>query len=529
MKKFQINGVKQILFTLFAMLVSLPAFSQDIEVANSDGITIYYNWENNNTELSVTSHPSDSYLGKVVIPETVTYDGKSYPVTSIGEGAFEGCEELTSVVIPNGVIRIGEGAFEDCTGLTSIKIPNSVTSIGDEAFYGCKGLTAITIPNSVTSIGKFAFGFCSELKYIAIKEGVKNIDDDAFTGCEKVSDVVCYSKNAEGNNSWVQYYHFMLHVPIEALEAYESTEPWCNSFQMILGEDLRDDNCNTFRYRFNIDDKTASIEKFVPLSSDVQIPTRVAYKGVEYSVTSIREGAFGDCTGLTSVTIPEGIQSIGYEAFFNCSGLTSVKVPNSVTQVGHAAFWYCGLQDPVYNDKYFFFLDGSYQGECVIPAGIEVIAPEAFSNCQSLTSVSIPSSVTTIGVRAFFNCSGLTSIVIPNNVTNIGEGAFWFCTGLTSVTSLNTTPPILESMTFSEMTTKNATLYVPTGCKAIYSSSPYWKDFAKIEEIDVTNIGNIIPEEEHSSSMYQLNGIKANDGNLGRGIYIQNGKKVLVK
>ena len=95
--------------------------------------------------------------------------------------------------------------------------------------------------------------------------------------------------------------------------------------------------------------------------------------------------------------------------------------------------------------------------------------------------------------------------------------------------SLNPTPPILESMTFSGRTTKNATLYVPTGCKAIYSSSPYWKDFAKIEEIDVTNIGNIISEEEHSSSMYLLNGIKANDGNLGRGIYIQNGKKMLVK
>ena len=129
----------------------------------------------------------------------------------------------------------------------------------------------------------------------------------------------------------------------------------------------------------------------------------------------------------------------------------------------------------------------------------------------------------------YYKCTGLTSICIPNNVTTIRDEAFNYCRGLTSVISLNPTPPILESMTFSGRTTKNATLYVPTGCKAIYSSSPYWKDFAKIEEIDVTNIGNIIPEEEHSSSMYQLNGIKANDGNLGRGIYIQNGKKVLVK
>ena len=125
---------KQLL--LFVMMV-LPfmASAYDIEVKNSDGVTIYYYYINNGTELQVTFRGSsdDSYSGKyhgnVVIPEEVTFMNRTRKVTSIGWGAFE-----------------------RCSGLTSITIPNSVTSIGSFAFYGCSGLTSVTIPNSVTSI-----------------------------------------------------------------------------------------------------------------------------------------------------------------------------------------------------------------------------------------------------------------------------------------------------------------------------------------------------------------------------------------
>ena len=131
------------LVVLLISLFSVKASAHDIEVKNSDGVTIYYNYINNNSELAVSyrgnSYDSYSYeySGNVVIPESVTYNGKTYSVTSIGGSAFE-----------------------KCSGLTSITIPNSVTSIGQWAFYGCSGLTSVTIPNSVTSIGVGAFQIC---------------------------------------------------------------------------------------------------------------------------------------------------------------------------------------------------------------------------------------------------------------------------------------------------------------------------------------------------------------------------------
>ena len=95
------------------------------------------------------------HSGNLTIPAQVTHNGLSYTVTTIGENAFSGCNELTSVTIPNSVTTIGKKAFVG-TGLTSMTIPNPVTSIGDSAFEGCRGLTSVTIPNSVTTIGEKA-------------------------------------------------------------------------------------------------------------------------------------------------------------------------------------------------------------------------------------------------------------------------------------------------------------------------------------------------------------------------------------
>ena len=160
-----------LLFTLLMCTVATKAATPDsISVVNADGVKIFYNFINDRTELEVTTMPSiEKYTGDIVIPETVTYGGKTYKVTRIGDKAFQS-DDPTSVTIPNSVTSIGEEAFYNCWKMTSITIGNSVETIAENAFYGCRVLTSVTIPQSMTSIGKSAFAGCTALTSLVIED-----------------------------------------------------------------------------------------------------------------------------------------------------------------------------------------------------------------------------------------------------------------------------------------------------------------------------------------------------------------------
>ena len=206
-------------------------------------------------------------------------------------------------------------------------------------------------------------------------------------------------------------------------------------------------------YDFDSSSKTASVtfrgSYYSSYSNEytnsVVIPASVVYNFMIYSVTSIGEYAFYNCSGLTSVAIPNSVTSIGDRAFWGCSGLTSVTIPNSVTSIGDFAFYYC----------------------------------------SGLTSVTIPNSVTSIGEWAFYYCSGLTSVTIPNSVTSIGDRAFLGCSGLTSITCEAITPPTLGDIVFSSVN-KSIPLYVPAESVALYKAANQWKDFTNILPIEET-------------------------------------------
>lgn len=135
------------------------------------------------------------------------------------------------------------------------------------------------------------------------------------------------------------------------------------------------------------------------------------------NITSIGNGTFSGCSGLTSVVIGSGVTTIGSDAFKNCSGLTSVVIPDGVTTIGNGAFYGC-----------------SNLASIVIPNSVTTIGDYAFSDCLELTSLTIPEGVITIGEYALYNCRKITSIIIPDSVTTIGYGAFYYCSAITSVT-----------------------------------------------------------------------------------------------
>ena len=232
---------------------------------------------------------SDKNIKTVIISDGVTY---------IGQGAFRGCSNLTSVTIGKDVEMFDNFVFDYCDNLTTVTINsnyvmssnytlnaefgvqvkkyiigNGVTNIGNYAFENCSNLISVTIPNSVTSIGEYAFENCSSLPSVVIPNSVTSIGISAFEGCSSLTSItIPNSVTSIGNSAFY--------------------------------------NCSSLT--------SATIGS---------------------SVTSIGESAFSGCSSLTSITIPSSVTSIGNSAFYNCSSLTSITIPNSVTSIGQGAFW----------------------------------------------------------------------------------------------------------------------------------------------------------------------------------------------
>ena len=230
------------------------------------------------------------------------------------------------------------------------------------------------------------------------------------------------------------------------------------------------------------------------------------------SVTSIGGAAFGGCSGLTSLTIPSGVTEIGDEAFSGCSGLTSLSLPSSVTSIGDYAFWGCSgltslaIPSGVTKIGIYAFKDCSGLTSLSLPSGVTSISKSAFEGCSGLTSLTLPSGVTEIGESAFQYCSGLTSLTIPSSVTSIGGAAFRGCSGLTSIYVYLEKLPELVSNVFIGCDAKNCTVYVPKGTYDAYKSSEFGY-FEKIVEFDATGIDKVTTSNDAKElSRYSVNG-----------------------
>ena len=196
-----IRGWEAALLLAVALLLPQAAAAYSFKVGS-----LCYNKNSGGTSVTVTyensSSPTYNLSGNLVIPATVTYNGTTYSVTSIGYIAFSGCSGLTSVTIPNSVTSIASTAFSGCSGLTSVTIPNSVTCIGDYAFASCSGLTSVTIGNSVTSIGAGAFQRCRGLTSVIIPPSVTDLGAQAFASCTGLRSLALFNTEKVGSKAF---------------------------------------------------------------------------------------------------------------------------------------------------------------------------------------------------------------------------------------------------------------------------------------------------------------------------------------
>ena len=398
-------------------------------------------------------------------------------VTSIGSGAFNGCDSLTSVVIGDSVTSIGSGAFYGCSSLyvvynnsdLSLKIGSD--NNGDVAYYAkilvnngetiyrndgynytltddgflfrekyseyeliayAGGEDTVTLPENING-NSYGFYYMRGVVNVIIPEGFTTINDYAFYGCSRLESVTIPDSVTSIGSYAFDDCDSLTSVYINDLSN------WCNiSFSNSFS--------NPLYYADNLYVNGELVTELV-IPDDVTIIKSYAFcyfdsitsVVIPDSVTTIGSQAFYNCDSLVSVTIPDSVTTIDSYAFYNCDSLVSVTIPDSVTSIGDDAFYSCDslvsvvIGDSVTSIGRYAFYGCSSLTSVVIPDSVTSIGSYAFAYCYNLTSVVIGNSVTIIDWYAFYNCSSLTSVTIPDSVTIIGSYAFAYCYNLTSV------------------------------------------------------------------------------------------------
>ena len=438
-------------------------------------------------------------------------------VSSIGNYAFYGCDEIVSVELSEDLTHIGYNAFQDCVRLTSIDMSKcrTLAKIPYAAFRYCSSLTSVSFPESLRIIDQFAFDHCIGFISVELPEGLEEIGRNSFTACTNLVSINIPSTCKVINNLAFATCESLISIELpKSCALIANVFAGCtNLTEVILPEDLTKIGEGTFAHcsslsSIEIPESVKSIESnaFYECSSlaSINLSKLSLLSGISGSVfqnctklTTVKlpenlqciyTKAFSGCSSLTSITLPEGITKIASSAFEKCSNLTTINFPDSITSIEAYAFDGCSsltsvdlskntniqvpgsyifrncsslatvkLPETLTRVRAYMFYNCKCLASVEVPELVTSIENHAFCYCNSLVSINLPEGLVEIGEHAFYECRSLTSVVLPETLTEIGEYAFESCVKLASV-HLPSTLTIIKKYTFNachELTTIN--------------------------------------------------------------------------
>lgn len=413
---------KKLITLLFGLMIANTAVAYDFEV---DGICYLFN----GSEATVTyrtpyyNHSGNGdYIGDIVIPESVTYNGATYPVTAISEYAFYWCPEMTSIHIPKSVKRIeGNMCFYSCEKLSIVEIESleswcnidfeksngysfsysNPLSYAHHLYMNGEELTELVIPSGVTRIGASAFCKLSSLSRLEIPSSLTSIGQAAFDGCGSIE---------------------RLDIP--------DLETW-------IKIDIQGRESNPMGHARNI------YLNGIEMPHDLVIPD---------TTTLISAGAFNGCHAITSVSIPPSVKTIGADAFLKCDSLERLEIQD-VAAWCNIVFGSVG-SNPMSNaipeawwdeQTVKVYINGNHLTQLDVPDGVTSIGDYAFAGA-TFDHITFPNSVVTIGDGAFQHTK-LTEVTLPENLETLGKSAFYYCTALKKV-QINTGLEVIPEWAF---------------------------------------------------------------------------------
>ena len=503
-----------------------------------------------------------------------------YNLTIIANGAFLHCTGLTSLELPSGLTSISAYAFSECSGLTSLKLPSGITSIGYSAFAYCSGLTSLELPSGLTSISAYAFEGCTGLTSLELPSGLTKIEEEAFLGCSNINSIYAYMPDpplfdGDGKDFPTCFNeNCTLYVPKKSYTAYIVAPGWgdfktiakfnpdlirdwvtknvaqAGTLSTVIGEDK--ENITKLKLTGNLNDTDVQyLEEMIREAALQELNLKDAQL---YTIESLR---FRDCKNLTYLVLPDVLQRIEKEAFGGCTGLTTISLPAGLEYM-YAAFPDCTGLTSIYanmptplQDAYSFYgldksncylyvpkgsLDAYRQdwewGRFPYIAGLEEdpatglvsldICPNGYrdyelidaemrdkvkslkisgsvyfdfinqylsGNLQNLDL--IDANVTDLPYCGLDACQALSTISLPAGLWSIDKGFLSLCRNLKTIYAYMPDPKALTYGDEFSRESREWTLYVPKGMKNAYQNSK-WRYCKEIIEMETSGIDSVI-------------------------------------